>query len=76
MFAQNAFVSEGLTKEQTDNEYSILYYFFLKDAFGLKFCNTKPFNNKVNISYYLADLPCSKEMKVTLKNSIFRYNQF
>ena len=74
MFAQNAFVSEGLTKEQTDNEYSILYYFFLKDAFGLKFCNTKPFNNKVNISYYLDDLPCSKEMKVTLKNSIFRYN--
>ena len=34
MFAQNAFVSDGLTKEQTDNEYSILYYYFLKDAFG------------------------------------------
>ena len=30
-----------------------------------------PFNNKVNISYYLDDLPCSKEMKATLKNSIF-----
>ena len=28
MFAQNAFVSDGLTKKQTDNEYSILYYFF------------------------------------------------
>lgn len=28
MFAQNAYVSDGLTKNQTDNEYSILYYFF------------------------------------------------
>ena len=28
MFAQNAHVSDGLTKEQTDNEYSILYYYF------------------------------------------------
>ena len=33
MFAQNAFVSDGLTKKQTDNEYSILYYYFLKDSF-------------------------------------------
>jgi len=74
MFAQNAFVSEGLTKEQTDNEYSILYYYFLKDAFGLKFSNDAPFRNKVNFSFYLDDLPCSKEQKQSLKNSMFRYN--
>ena len=74
MFAQNAFVSDGLTKEQTDNEYSILYYFFLKDAFGLKYSNETPFKNKINFSLYLDDLPCSKEQKQGLKNSLFRYN--
>lgn len=60
MFAQNAFVSDGLTKKQTDNEYSILYYYFLKDSFGLRFSNDTPFKNKVNISFYLDDLPCSE----------------
>ena len=53
MFAQNAFVSDGLTKEQNDNEYSILYYYFLKDSFGLKYSNNTPFKNKVNFSLYL-----------------------
>ena len=51
MFGQNAYVTDGLTKEHTDNEYSILYYYFLKSAFGLKFCNPKPFKNKVNFSF-------------------------
>lgn len=74
MFAQNAFVSDGLTKEQTDNEYSILYYYFLKDAFGLKFSNDTPFKNKVNFSLYLDDLPCSEDQKKVLKTSMFRYN--
>lgn len=74
MFAQNAFVSDGLTKKQTDNEYSILYYYFLKDAFGIRYGNNSPFKNKINISYYLDDLPCSEEQKKGLKNSLFRYN--
>ncbi len=74
MFAQNAFVSDGLTKEQTDNEYSILYYYFLKDSFGLKYSNNTPFKNKVNFSLYLDDLPCSEGQKKSLKNSIFKYN--
>ena len=74
MFAQNAFVSDGLTKKQTDNEYSILYYYFLKDAFGLKYSNNSPFKNKINFSYYLDDLPCSAEQRKALKNSLFRFN--
>ena len=63
MFAQNAYVSDGLTKEQTDNEYSILYYYFLKDGFGIKYSNPTPYKTKVNFSLYLDDLPCSKEQK-------------
>ncbi len=74
MFAQNAFVSDGLTKEQTDNEYTILYYYFLKDSFGLRFSNNNPYKNKVNFSFYLDDLPCSEEQKNILKKSLFRYN--
>ena len=57
MFAQNAYVSDGLTKEHTDNEYNILYYFFLKSAFGLKYSNNSPFRHKINFSMYLDDLP-------------------
>lgn len=63
MFAQNAYVSDGLTKSQTDNEYSILYYYFLKDAFGMKYSNLTPFKTKVNFSLYLDDLLCAKELK-------------
>lgn len=74
MFAQNAYVTEGLTKEQIDNEYNILYYFFLKSAFGLKFSNSNPYRNKVNFSLYLDDLPCSENKKNILKNSLYRYN--
>jgi len=74
MFGQNAFVAEGLTKEQTDNEYSILYYYFLRDSFGLKFSNDTPLETKVNFSFYLDDLPCSEEQKNILKNSVFSYN--
>lgn len=74
MFGQNAYVTDGLTKEHTDNEYSILYYYFLKSAFGLKFCNPKPFKNKVNFSFYLDDLPCSEAQKNALKRSLYRYN--
>ncbi len=74
MFAQNAHVSDGLTKEQTDNEYSILYYYFLKDAFGMKYSNPTPYKTKINFSLYLDDLPCSKEQKEIFKKSLFRNN--
>ena len=74
MFAQNAYVSDGLTKKQTDNEYSILYYYFLKDAFGIKYSNSTPFKTKVNFSLYLDDLPCAKEQKEIFKKSLFRNN--
>lgn len=74
MFAQNAFVSDGLTKEHTDNEYNILYYYFLKSAFGLKYSNPTPFKNKKNFSMYLDDLPCSEDQKKSLKKSLYNYN--
>lgn len=74
MFAQNAHVADGLSKNQTDNQYSILYYYFLRDAFGIKFSNDTPDIEKVNFSLYLDDLPCSEEQKKILKNSLLSYN--
>lgn len=74
MFAQNAHVADKLTKQQTDNEYSILYYYFLKDAFGMKYSNYPPYKTKVNFSLYLDDLPCSKEQKEIFRKSLFRNN--
>lgn len=74
MFAQNAHVADKLTKQQTDNEYSILYYYFLKDAFGMKYSNLTPYKTKVNFSLYLDDLPCSKEQKEIFRKSLFRNN--
>ena len=74
MFAQNAHVADNLTKQQTDNEYSILYYYFLKDAFGMKYSNLTPYKTKVNFSLYLDDLPCSKKQKEIFKKSLFRNN--
>ena len=52
----------------------VLYYYFLKSAFGLKFSNPTPFKNKVNFSFYLDDLPCSENQKKSLKTSLYRYN--
>ena len=74
MFAQNAHVADRLTKEHTDNEYSILYYYFLKDAFGIKYSNQSPYKTKINFSFYLDDLPCSKEQKEIFRKSLFRNN--
>src|SRR3990172_2625742 len=37
MFTQNAYVPVGLTKEQQEMEYFLLYYQFIKNAFGLRF---------------------------------------
>ena len=38
MFTHNAQVATNLTKEQRDSEYFLLYYQFVKHAFGLCYC--------------------------------------
>ena len=65
MFRQNAHVPTGLTKEQRENEYHLLYYQFLKHAFGLQFSN--PSGDPVALRIYADQLPDTAE-----KNSIFK----
>ena len=39
MFTQNAQVPQNLTKEQKEKQYFLLYYQFIKHAFGIDYCN-------------------------------------
>lgn len=39
MFRQNAQVSQNLTREHEEKEYFLLYYQFIKHAFGIDYCN-------------------------------------
>ena len=49
MFTQNRFVPQGLTREQRENEYFLLYYQFIKHAFGLQYAN--PTGTNLNRHY-------------------------
>lgn len=65
MFSQNAFEATGLTQEQHENRFFLLYYQFIKHAFGFKFCNEtgKPIFLKLFFDL-LPDNECkSKEFK-------------
>lgn len=57
MFTQNMFRARGLTQEHKDNKYTILYYQFVKYAFGLKYMP----EGRYNIRVYLDKMPDTKE---------------
>lgn len=56
MFTQNINVPTNLTKEQRDNTYYLLYYQFMKHAFGFRYCNECP-EEYINVKFYFDDLP-------------------
>jgi len=66
MFTQNLFVPQGLDQYQKDNTYFMLYYQFIKHAFGLKFSNQSGKN--INLRIYLDKLPDTAE-KISLFKS-------
>lgn len=59
MFTQNKNEPQNLTKEQIANEFLLLYYQFLKHAFGLKYCDEKQPGEKIRLRFYFDDLPIS-----------------
>ncbi len=59
MFTQNMYVPLGLKEEHEENKYFLLYYQFLKHAFGLRFAVKSKRNVYVRI--YLDKLPDTKE---------------
>jgi hypothetical protein len=66
MFSQNAQVPVNLTKESIDNGFHLLYYQFVKHAFGLIFHDKNP-KDRTFIRLYFDKLPDNN-----LKNEIFK----
>jgi Protein of unknown function (DUF3800) len=73
MFTQNCNVPNNLSSEQIDNEYFLLYYQFLKHAFGLQHSN--PTEEKTRIRLYLDDLPDTREKAASFKNYLLGLNK-
>lgn len=70
MFTQNRVVPKGLSAEQCKNEYYLLYYQFLKHAFGL----TQHGAGNVNIRVNLDQLPANREETTAFRSYILRLN--
>jgi len=65
MFTQKAYVPTGLTSEQRENEFFLLYYQFIKHAFGIQHCNLTA--DPVRLRIYLDQLPDTKEKALQFK---------
>lgn len=55
MFTQNINQARGLTDEHIGNDYFLLYYQFVKHAFGLRYCNGN--HDNTDVSLLLDDVP-------------------
>jgi hypothetical protein len=67
MFTQNINKKRVLQDYQIGNEYFLLYYQFIKHAFGLRFCNPDR-ATLVTASVYLDDVPDTREKLDNFKN--------
>jgi len=74
MFRQNATVPQNLTKQQSENEYFLLYYQFIKHVFGLDYCNSNKKDNIV-LKIYFDKLPDTKKKNKTFKGHIYALNE-
>lgn len=66
MFTNNNHTPLGLTSYHKDNKYFILYYEFIKHAFGLRYCNET--DQVLRIRLYLDRLPDTKEKAKNFKS--------
>ncbi len=70
MFTQNYIQAINLTKEQREKEFFILYYQFIKHAFGLKHCSQN--GQHVNVRIYFDKLPDTNMKCEEFKEFIYR----
>lgn len=68
MFTNNRFTNPELSLEQKNNEFLLLYYQFLKHAFGLRFLNP---NEENYLELFLDSIPDKKEKKEKFKNYLY-----
>lgn len=65
MFTNNRSIPFGLSRTQLQNSYQLLYYQFLKHAFGLQYSN--PGGGKIGLRLYLDRLPLQTRNAQQLK---------
>lgn len=68
MFRQNAHVPTGLSADQIGGAYFLLYYQFIKHAFGLKF--HPPTGHPVRLKLFFDEFPETKEAATQFKGFI------
>ena len=73
MFSDNQNVPVGLTTEQKENGYFLLYYQFLKHAFGLRFANAGAI--PIRCRLLLDELPDTQEKVENFKTFIANLSQ-
>ena len=66
MFTQNAYVPKGLTPAHQEHEYFLLYYQFIKHAFGFRYCSETTVH-KTRLRVYLDELPDNREKRARFK---------
>ncbi|SFK64382.1 hypothetical protein SAMN05216302_101159 [Nitrosomonas aestuarii] len=74
MFCQTCFIANGLNAYHLENEYFLLYYQFIKYAFGLQYANRNN-SDKLKIRTYFDKLPDTKEKCESFKDFIFGLNR-
>lgn len=70
MFRQSCHVPKGLDSYQLENEYFLLYYQFIKHAFGLRYSNDPP-QFPINIRLYFDTFPDTRERYTNLSTKKF-----
>jgi len=73
MFTQNRYVPTGLSRDKVKNSYFLLYYQFLKHAFGLIYSNVS--GVPIQIQLNLDQIPDTREKTATFKNYLLGLNK-
>jgi hypothetical protein len=73
MFRHNIWIASGLTREQVENEYFMLYYQFIKHAFGLQYVTED--RTGANVRLHFDRLPDTREKVAAFKGHLLGLNR-
>jgi len=74
MFTQNCHIPCNLEQYHKDNQYFLLYYQFIKHAFGLQYSNSG--RQPINVRIYFDKLPDTNEKNALFKDFIYGLNRY